>query len=243
LEYGWVLVQNPAMPRAWRLGCGFAAVFASVSAFARPAEAQTQRYHHGLYVRVAGGASYFSDTVESDPLPLFGTVEGTLKGAAFSTQVGVGGSIAPGVVLGGMLLFNHMPSPSATSAESHGPLGTTPIADIDFDPTTFTVVGPFVDYYFDPASGLHAQAALGYGVLSLGQGSDRGTGNRRVQDQSGSGFAAMIGGGYEWWVSSSWGVGVLGQLMFGLGSGEDSAGYTWRHRVLVPGLFVSATKN
>jgi hypothetical protein len=219
------------------------AAFALASAFARPAEAQTQRYHHGLYLRVAGGASYFSDAVESDTLPFVGTVDGGLKGGAFSTQVGVGGSIAPGLVVGGTLLFHYMPSPSATDAQSHNALGTTPIADIDFDPTTLTVIGPFVDYYFDPASGLHAQAALGYGLLSLGQGSTRGTGNRSVESQSGSGFAAVIGGGYEWWVSSSWGVGVLGQLMFAVGSGEDSAGYTWRHRVLVPGLFVSATMN
>jgi hypothetical protein len=226
-----------------RMGWCFALALAVASAFALPREAQAQQFHHGLYVRVAGGASYFSDSVESDPLPIVGTVDGTLKGAAFSTQLGIGGSISPGFVVGGTILFNHMPSPSATNAKSTGVLGTTPITDIDFDPTTLTVIGPFVDYYFDPRGGLHAQAAIGYGLLSLGQGSDRGTGNRRVQDQSGSGFAAVIGGGYEWWVSSSWGLGVLGQLMFGLGSGEDSTGHTWKHRVLVPGLFLSATMN
>jgi hypothetical protein len=226
-----------------RIGWSFAAALGFASMFAPPAEAQAQQLHHGLYVRVAGGGSYFSDAVESDPLPLVGTVDGTLQGGSFGAQLGIGGSIAPGLVLGGMIFFNHMPGLSTTNAKAQGPLGTTPITDVDFDPTTLTVFGPFVDYYFDPRSGLHAQAAFGYGLLSLGQGSDRGTGIRRVQDQSGSGFAAMIGGGYEWWVSSSWGLGVLGQLMFGVGSGEDSTGHTWRHRVLVPGLFVTATMN
>jgi hypothetical protein len=221
----------------------FAWCFAVAAAGASPAYAQTPRSHHGLYVRVAGGASYFSDAVESDPLPLLGTVDGTLKGAAFSAQLAVGGSISPGFVLGGALFFNHMPSPSATDGASHNALGTTSIGAIDFDPTTLTVIGPFADYYFDPAGGFHVGAALGYGFLSLGQGTDRGLGIRRVQDQSGGGWAAVVGGGYEWWVSSSWGVGVLGQLMFGLGSGEDSTGNSWRHRVLVPGLFVSATMN
>jgi len=229
------------MLQARRLWCVLAA--ASVWAGELPARADTPRYHDGLFVRVAAGGSYFSDAVESDPLPLVGTVSGTLKGAAFSGQLVVGGSIKPGFVIGGALFFNHMPSPSATDAESQGPLGTTPITEIDFDPTSLTVIGPFVDYYFNPGSGLHVQGAIGYGLLSLGQGSDRGTGNRRVQDQSGSGFAAVVGGGYEWYVSDSWGLGILGQLMFGLGSGEDSTGHTWRHRVLVPGLFLSATMN
>jgi hypothetical protein len=213
-------------------------VFASATA-----SAQTSRYHHGLYVRVAGGGSYFSDVVESDPLPLVGTVEGTLAGGAVSTLLAVGGSISPGFVLGGAVFVNHMPSPSATNAGSRGGVFSGPIAEIDFEPSTLTVIGPYADYYFNPASGLHVQGALGYGILSLGQGNERGSGIRRVEDQTGSGFAAVVGGGYEWWVSNSWGVGILGQLMFGLGSGQDSADNTWKHRILIPGLLVSATMN
>jgi hypothetical protein len=212
-------------------------------AHGRYARAEDTQEHHGLYVRVAGGVSYFSDAVKSDPLPLFGTVDGTLKGASIGGQLAIGGSIFPGFVVGGSLFVNHMPSPSATDGESHNALGATSIGAIDFDSTTVTVVGPFADYYFGRSSGLHVGAALGYGVLSLGQGTDRGTGNVRVQGQSGSGFAAVVQGGHEWWVSSSWGVGVLGQLMFGFGSGEDSTSHTWTHRILVPGLFLSATMN
>jgi hypothetical protein len=231
------------MLQARRLGCGFAVAVVLALSGARPAHADVPHSHHGLYVRLAGGASYFSDSAESDPLPLYGTVKGTLKGGAIATQFGVGGSIMPGLVVGGTLILQHMPAPSATDAESHNALGTTAIPEIDFDPTTLTVIGPFADYYFHPDSGLHVQAAFGYGILSLGQGGERGSGINRVQHQVGSGFAAAVGGGYEWWVSSSWGVGVLGQLMFGFGSGEDSRGDTWKHRVLVPGLLLTATMN
>jgi hypothetical protein len=227
----------------WPRGLALAAVFACAIGSERAAAAQTERYHHGLYVRIAGGASYFSDSVESDVLPLIGTVDGTLKGGAISTELAVGGSIKPGFVVGGAVFISHLPAPSATNAESKGPFGTTSIPPIDFDSTTMTVFGPFVDYYFDPNGGLHALAAAGYGILSLGQGNDRGTGNRTVQEQTGNGFAVVLGGGYEWWVSNSWGVGVLGQLMVGLGSGEDSTGHTWTHHVLVPGLFATATMN
>src|SRR5262245_17885268 len=93
-----------------RMGWSLALALGLASPFALPSEAQAQQSHHGLYVRVAAGGSYFSDSVESEPLPIVGTVDGTLKGGAFSTQIGVGGSISPGFVLGGMILFNHMPS-------------------------------------------------------------------------------------------------------------------------------------
>src|SRR5215471_12027194 len=111
----------PLRGRAWSV---HAAVVAFVVAFTHRANAQTPQ-HHGLYVRVAGGASYFSDAVESDPIPLAGTIDGTLKGGAFSAQFAVGGSILPGMVVGGALFFNHMPAPSATNGESHNILGTT----------------------------------------------------------------------------------------------------------------------
>jgi hypothetical protein len=224
--------------------CVFAAILVLVVASAHRAQAQEAQVHHGLYVRVAAGVSYFSDGASSDPIPPLGeTIDGTLKGGAFSTQLAVGGSIMPGFVVGGALFFHHMPGPSATDGAAHIGTVTTSIGAIDFDPTRLTVIGPFADYYFNPASGLHVQAALGYGILSLGQGSYRGSGNQAVQDQSGGGLAGMLGGGYEWWVSSSWGVGVLGQFMFGLGSGEDSRGNKWQHHVLVPGLLLSATMN
>jgi hypothetical protein len=208
---------------------------------ARPASAQTSKYHHGIYVRVAGGLGFFSDAVDSDPLPPLGsTAEGTLKGVAINTELAVGGSIAPGLVLGGALFVNHMPSLKTTDGQIHTGSFTTFTNEIDFDPTTLTVIGPFGDYYFDPTGGFHVQASLGYGILSLGQG--RGA-PIPIRDQTGSGFSAEVGVGYEWWVSSSWGVGVLGQLMFGLGSGKDTGDNTWRHRVLIPGLLVSATMN
>jgi hypothetical protein len=229
-----------------RIGCGLAAltvVVAVVVANAPDAFAQTPRTHHGLYVRLAGGASYFSDAVTSDPLPFIGTVEGTLKGGAISTQFAVGASISPGFVVGGALFVNHMPAPSATNAASHDGVLSGPIADVDFDPSTLTIIGPFADWYVDPSGGWHVQAGAGYGLMSLGQGNERGSGVLRVHDQKGSGFAAVLGGGYEWWVSSSWGIGVLGQLTVGWGSGEDTTNHTWRHRILVPGLLFSATMN
>jgi len=207
------------------------------------ASADPSRTHHGLYVRLAAGGSYFSDAVESDPLPLIGTVSGTLKGGAISAEAAIGGSIAPGFVAGGALFVSYLPSPSATNASSKGAPFSGPIGELDFDPTTITVIGPFVDYYFNPNLGFHVQGCVGYGLLSFGEGNQPGGGTLHVNAQTGSGLAAVVGGGYEWWVSESWGVGVLGQLMMGWGSGDDTMSHTWKHQVLVPGLLVSATMN
>jgi hypothetical protein len=221
--------------------CSLAAL-ACVALATPSASADTPRYHHGLYVRVAGGLGYFSDSVDSDPLMFGTTAEGTITAAAIHAQFAVGGSLMPGLVLGGAVFVNHMPSPRTTNGVTHTGGAEFAVPPIDFDPTTLTIVGPFGDYYFDPASGFHVQAILGYGILSLGQGKG-GLPQVPIRDQTGGGFAAGLGAGYEWWVSPSWGVGVLGNLMFGIGSGEDTGGNTWRHKVLIPGLLLSATMN
>jgi hypothetical protein len=228
------------MPRAHVRRSSLVALAAALLSIASPALAQSPRSHHGLYVRVAVGGSYFSDAVESDPVPLFGTATGTLTGAVVSTELAVGGSISPGFVVGGALLVNHIPSPKTTDGQYRTSTATFSSPEIDFDPTTLTVIGPFADYYFGATSGLHVGASVGYGILSLGQGTG---GPIPFPDQRGSGVAAVLGAGYEWWVSESWGVGVLGQLMIGFGSGKDTRDNSWRHRIIVPGLMLSATMN
>src|SRR5207244_3229219 len=85
--------------------------------------------------------------------------------------------------------------------------------------TMLTVVGPFLDYYVDPHAGLHLQAAVGYGILALGEG--RGATRTNlvyVQEQSGGGITGLVGAGYEWWTSDAWSVGILARLTFGWGS-------------------------
>lgn len=198
------------------------------------------RYHDGLYVRASAGLSYFSDSVESDPLPIGGTAKGTLAGTALTGQIAVGGSIQPGFVLGGGLLLHHVPSPSASDPT----FGAIHLGqDLNFQPSTLLLIGPYVDYYIAPASGLHFQGSIGYGHLSLGEGRGSTNGIVFVPEQSGGGLAAMLGGGYDWWVSDAWSLGVLGQLTFGIGSGDDSTGLNWTHHVLVPSLLFSAAMN
>jgi hypothetical protein len=235
------------MQRAWAIGaCAVVAVLAS-----RDAAAQTKSGHHeGFYVRVGGGLSYFVDSVESEPyeiMPNFaGTAKGTVKGVSPAFELAIGHSISPGLILGGGMYAHLIPSPSASGAEVNG-MGITTKLDINFASTSMILVGPFVDYYVGPDSGLHVQGSLGLGILSLGEGTVAGTvmgfSIPPTPSQKGYGLAGMLGAGYEWRLAGAWSIGVLGRILAGRGSGDDTAGVNWTHTVFVPGLLATVTMN
>jgi hypothetical protein len=205
------------------------------------ASAESQpRLHDGLYLRLSAGLSYFSDAVESEALPLFGVVSGTIKGAAPTLELAAGYTVARGLVVGGALHLNFILSP--ITSNGHTDLGNLP-EDVNFASTSLVLFGPFVDYYFNPATGWHVQGSITYGVLSLGEGRGSTTDRQYVQEQSGSGGAFMAGVGYDFWVSDGWSAGVLGRLTAGVGSGKDMQDHEWTHHVVIPALLLSATMN
>jgi hypothetical protein len=122
-------------------------------------------------------------------------------------------------------------------------MGLTTKLDINFASTSMILLGPFVDYYIGPDSGLHVQGSLGLGVLSLGEGTVTGMAVQPTPAQKGYGLAGMLGVGYEWRLSGVWSIGVLGRILAGRGSGDDTAGVKWTHTVFVPGLLATVTMN
>jgi hypothetical protein len=222
-----------------------AAALLVLGTMVRRAEAQAQpHYHDKFYLRLAGGLSYFSDAVESEPItsPLrLGRVTGTIKGVAPAAELAAGYAVLPGLIVGGGLYFHWILSPSTDNGNLEA-VGDVP-ETVNFAGTTLALLGPFVDYYFDPAAGFHVQGSIAYGILSLGEGRGANTDRAYVQEQSGGGLALMAGVGYELWVSGGWSVGALGRLTAGWGSGDDKNGYAWKHTILVPALLFSATMN
>lgn len=130
-------------------------------------------------------------------------------GAGPSVELAFGGTVAPGLVLGGGIYGTSIASPTY----SQGNL------EEDGGAAVASMVGPFIDYYFDPNGGFHLEAALGYTALSAEEGDVY-----PLESASGGGFGLVAGVGYEWWVGEQWGLGVLGRLHYvsGTVTGDDS---------------------
>ncbi len=147
--------------------------------------------HDGLYVRIGLGAGYVagSASVAGE------SASPTMKGASIATELAVGTSLAPGLVIGGGEYSMIVPSPTFTSRGVSGAAGAHHVSGL----------GPFVDYYFAPRGGLHAQAALLVGGAFVTAKDGRGS-------AAGFGFGAMIGLGYEVAISERWSLGGVARL-------------------------------
>jgi hypothetical protein len=88
-------------------------------------------------------------------------------------------------------------------------------------------IGPFADYYFDRASGVHVQAAVGYtymlGPQSCADALCRSRSSNLLEDYSGSAVSLMTGLGYDWWIGPAFSLGVLGRFEYTTGSLSNPA--------------------
>jgi hypothetical protein len=195
--------------------------------------------HDGFYLRLGGGIGFVSDSFESEAVPLLGDIEGTITGGAAVGELAIGGAVAPGVILGGGFYGHTLPSPTAEDVEA----GPVTIEEIEFESGNFVLLGPFIDYYFNPERGLHLQGSLGLGLFTLGEGEINGEPAGDGGEQTATGFAVMAGIGHEWWISGGWGLGLQGRFSAGWTSGEDDNEVDWNHAVIAPAILFTATMN
>jgi hypothetical protein len=141
--------------------------------------------HEGFYVRVSGGLGYLGATLDT------GAFEYKSNGMGLNFELLVGGGPAPGLsvgggVLGGLQLFGDWESDDVAGSASG-------------DLTTF-VIGPFVDGYPNPNSGLHIGGLIGLATASF-----------EVPGASDGLNGVGIGGagwfGYDVWVAPEWSMG------------------------------------
>ena len=220
----------------------------SVVTFAGAAKAGEDHRHDGLYLRLGGGVAYVVDslsgTISVPVVNLSLKAETTPKGFGGATELAVGYAVADGLVLGGGL-YSVWFSPSAPSVTGTALGATASVSQrVDFDASSFHVVGPFIDGYPDPDGGFHLQGGLGFGWVSMGGARFPQLGATTVtsNDTSASGFGAMLGLGYEWWVSSAFGLGLSARLTMGFLSGND-ANVDWSHTIFAPALLFTVTMN
>ena len=176
---------------------GLTALAALCMSSVAAAESQPRR-HDGFYLQLQAGPGYLMSTAKSD-VPGYGEVKIKYKGLALDTALLIGGSPKPGLVIGGALTNDYVPSPKAEMDNNSATLEDVNLYLVGF--------GPFVDFYPDPTSGLHFQAMLGVGALEASYQGDAGGSDP-------TGLFMSLGGGYDFWVGDSTAIGVMGRLAY-----------------------------
>ena len=173
------------------------AVVAGAGMFATLSEARADslpKTHDGFHFQVTGGLGYYGSSSGS------GGVDESFSGMTLPGSMLLGGSLMPGLVLGGGLVIDYAPSPTY----EQGGMSASGV-----DVSQYIVgIGLYADYYLDPQkNGLHFQGFAGWGGLETSVGGNVG-GSDPV------GLVAHIGAGYEWWLSDEWSGGFMGRILY-----------------------------
>ena len=201
-----------------------------IDAPAEPTVRSLPHRHDGFYLRLSTGFGPYNESIArpgQDP-------HTSVSGIATTGDFAIGGSPRPGLVLGGALW-----SASVLVADARTDAGeiAPPSAG---ERSSYSVIGPWMDYYFNPRGGLHMPMSLGFAVV---RGVDAG-GGRFNRENTALGAGCLVGIGYEWWVSDEWSIGILGRLTGIVATSKDDDGRRWVHAVgSAPSVLFTATYN
>ncbi len=197
--------------------------------------------HDGFYLRFGLGFGAFAQGLSSkDENAADDNSQGTISGVSTVGELMIGGTVTRSLILGGGVWTS-----TVLVSDFDQTNGDTVPGDLR-EPDNFTVVGPFVDWYFGHQAlrrgdgGLHAQGGLGLAVLNGFRPEQFQGDDRRVA----VGPGVMLGFGYEWWVDEQWGMGVLGRLTAAGLIEEDERDDIWYHGVATfPAVLFAGTYN
>jgi hypothetical protein len=222
-----------------------AALLLSVSGSAEPVPVERadrdpagEHFHDGFYLRlgIGLGYSYMSLRNAGDD----STDSSSLAGLAIPLELAMGGTLAPGWVLGIGSYGAGIPSPRAKNGDE--------ALDTE-NSQVFSTIGPFIDYYFLPDRGFHAQAAFGFAMAPF---TFRDDGEGYETKGEPKGWTAMLGVGWESWVGEQWGIGALARIQYARlkldeitleneGDEIDTSEVDLSGHLLVPALLFTAT--
>jgi|SRR5262245_7982163 len=167
--------------------------FAVLCSFAPNSRASGQpRTHDRFFLRMTLGGGWFGNKLEG--------VGGTARFSGFSgdADIAIGGMVSPNLALHGTTFGWAAMDPDLELT----PGGSGTANGI----ATMNAFGGGLTYYFMPANA-YLSGSLGFGSF----GFDPENGPR---EDGGNGIAFELTGGKEWWVASSWGLGVSGAYIF-----------------------------
>jgi hypothetical protein len=216
---------------------GAAAQDVQISPWAPHVRNEHARLHDGFYLRFATGFGAYDERLRSATSSVYaGHVVGRNRGLMSLGELAFGGTIASGWVVGGGIYSSDLLA--STFRSGNGSAGVPP-TELDPGLRNMSLIAPFVDYYADPRSGFHLQAALGLATLT-----PRVLGDSATEQSTylALGGGLMLGAGYEWWVDDEWSLGVLSRTTLAVLTGKDDADVRWMHvAVTSPGLLVTLT--
>lgn len=189
----------------------------------RRAQVEGAFVHDGFYLRLGLGVGGFSANGTLTPDMYGGSVK--ISGAGMGLDLLLGGSISPGLVLGGGLIFQQIVKPDVSL-----PGGVTASSSNNGN---FGVIGPFLQWYPNPRSGFHLSGMVGLAALTA---SNPETGESKAGDR-GAGLA--LAGGYDFWVAPQWSIGLDARLFGGSVSKDFGDGSSEKYSVT--GLTLSAS--
>jgi hypothetical protein len=155
-----------------------------------------------------GAGLMFSNFASDASADYGGDVKGSFTTGTLGLELAIGGTPAPGLVIGGGLYLAGG-TPGKNDITVRGQPTSVPQQT-----TALALLGPFVDYYIDPKAGWHLQGALGLASIAI-QKRNPDEPDPRVAARKQGGFGFMIGGGYDFWVSPQWSFGGLLRVMYG----------------------------
>jgi hypothetical protein len=184
----------------------------------------TVRTHDGFYLRMGFGVGYGSVKSELDEPAL----EGNYSGGGWLLDLLLGGTIANTVVVGGGFVFHAISDPEV---ELNGAAAELGVDDTD---TALGIgnLGLFVDVFFGPNSGGHVGGMIGAASIGL-------------EDENGepsSGLGLAVFGGYDFWVSDQWALGVNARYMYATAE-REFVNYTFEDTAHTFGVLFSALYN
>lgn len=172
-------------------------------------------------------------------------VSATAHGGGVALDIAIGGTVAPGFVLAGVLLTSSAVTPRSTNARGGYTFATTD-QPFEFGSSSLAGIGLLADWYIDPKKGWHILGALAIAGFAMDDSPSHhsevtvsGTTEvPNVKNHSAGGGSFTFGGGYEWWIADQWSLGPLLRFTYASTDNKDDG---WSHRAWSSALLLGGT--
>jgi Autotransporter beta-domain len=166
------------------------------------------REHDGFFLRLGLGFSGLSGSANAGnpgagaSTTAGSALDGTVKGGGAMIELLLGGTPAPGLVLGGGLIGYSFSKPTIDSS--------TGSRKLDNSQLSLSLLALFAQYYFDPRKGGYLQALVAVTEETFRYDVNGETVEAEPKD--GVGFG--LGGGWDFWVGEQWSLGPELRLLY-----------------------------